>query len=228
MAGKAVIDESLYIDGKWYYFDEDGIMLSNRFVSASYYKFDGFAYYTSSGARAEYTGWKFINNNWVYFNDSSFVKVGWVLDGGKYYYQDVSGAIKNPTLKMITGYKVIDEQLYYFNGGGVLTKTITSYGWHQVGSDWYFVGADGKVVTDEAEHLIDGAYYAFDYDGIMVSNDIWNGKYYNAGGVLVTNPGWYIVDGKWIYVTKTGDVAGYGVYLIGGKEYYFCDYYWVA
>ena len=228
MAGEAIIDESLYIDGKWYYFDEDGIMLSNRFSSELYYKYDGFAYYTSSGARAEYTGWKLINNNWVYFNDSSLVNIGWVLDGGKYYYQDVSGAIKNPTLKMITGYKVINEQLYYFNGGGVLTKTITSYGWHQVGSDWYFVGADGKVITDESEYLINGVYYAFDYSGVMVSNEVWNGKYYNASGTLVTKPGWYMLDGKWIYVTKTGDVAGNGVYLIGGKEYYFCDYYWVA
>lgn len=228
MAGEAIIDETLYIDGEWYYFDEDGIMVSSRFANVNYYKYDGFAYYTSSGARAEYTGWQFINNNWVYFNDSSFVNVGWVLDGGKYYYQEVSGAFKNPTLKMITGYKVINNQLHYFNDGGVLTETITSYGWHQVGSDWYFVGADGKVVTEEAEYLINGAYYAFDYDGIMVSNDIWNGKYYNAGGVLVTNPGWYVVDGQWIYVTETGDVAGDGVYLIGGREYYFHNYFWVG
>ncbi|MFY9263375.1 MAG: hypothetical protein GX483_03705 [Actinomycetaceae bacterium] len=58
-------NELVEIDGKWYYFDQSGAMLSNR--------------------------WHQLGNSadeWRYFGASGAVHSGWLLDKGKWYYLD--------------------------------------------------------------------------------------------------------------------------------------------
>ena len=110
----------------------------------------------------------------------------------------------------------------------MLIDTITSYGWHQAGSDWYFVDESGKAVRGEGMYKVGGTYYAFDYDGKMIANGVYGDRYYDAGGALVTNMGWYMVDGEWIYVTARGTVACDGVFRIDGRDYYFYDSVWIG
>ncbi|MBR2405831.1 MAG: hypothetical protein IKB04_02105 [Clostridia bacterium] len=230
MAGEVVTDQTLYIGNKWYAFDYNGVMISNRFYMP-FWVDSGFYYFTADGSSAEYTGWKWINNAWVYFNSENVAVPGWVYDGGKYYYQDFGYNDRNQdigTVAMVTGYHVIDDVLYYFNNGGVLTKTVTARGWYQSGSDWYFVDWDGKAVTEKSEYMIGGAYYAFDWEGKMIADAVFYDRYYNANGVMITKAGWYVADGKWIYVKADGRVAYEGVFRIGGKDYYFHEYVWVA
>ncbi len=233
MAGEPVRNDSLLVDGKWYAFDSDGVMIANAFNFTYYGKSFGVYYYTASGARGEYTGWKYIGKDWVYFNKANLACEGWILDGGKYYYQEFVAADNDYSFdvvgaRMVTGYHVINDVLYYFNGSGILTKTITASGWHQAGSDWYYVDANGKVVSGQSAYKIGGSRYAFDYDGKMIANDISDGQYYNANGALITKSGWYTVNGKWIYVLSNGKVAGDGVFRIDGKDYYFHEYIWVG
>jgi hypothetical protein len=65
------------IDGKWYYFDNNGYMK---------------------------TGWVQDGDKWYYLDKSGFMKTGWIVDGDKTYYLNKSGDMaKNTT---IDGYTV--------------------------------------------------------------------------------------------------------------------------
>lgn len=233
MAGEAVYSDTLFVDGKWYAFDRDGVMVSNAFYFDYYGGSFGVHYYTSGGARGEYTGWQYIGKDWVYFNKANLACEGWILDDGKYYYQEFVSKDTGYTMelvgaRMVTGYQVIDRTLYYFENSGILTKTITTPGWYKGGSDWYYIDANGNVVCGETEYKIGGSRYAFDYDGKMVANEVWGDYYYNANGELVTKSGWYAIGNQWVYVLSNGKIAYEGVFRIGGKDYYFFDGYWIG
>ena len=62
----------------------------------------------------------------------------------------------------------------------------------------------------------------------MVSNEVYNSRYYGANGALVTKAGWYSTEEGWVYVNNNGFVANNGIFLIGGKEYVFQYGYWVG
>ena len=236
VAGQFVYGQHLVIGGKTYCFDYDGTMLSNCF---SWISSNGtIVYYTSSGAMAEYTGWQKIDGKWVYFNSDHTVSVGWIKSGGKFYYQDFltkDGKDYSEgddfTIEMVIGYNVVDGELCYFNNSGAFVKKITTGGWQKIDGDWYYIGADGRVVSDKEKYKIGNAYYAFDSDGKMVKNDIANGDFgfrcYNESGALITKAGWYYAGSKWVYVKADGYVAYDGVYNIGGTRYFFSDGYWV-
>lgn len=233
MAGEAVYNDNLFVDGKWYTFDHDGVMVSNAFDFDYSGSSVGVYYYTAGGARGEYTGWKYIGKDWVYFNKANLACEGWILDGGKYYYQEfvtkeTEYSVEPVSARMVTGYQVIDRTLYYFDKSGILTKTITTTGWYKGGSDWYYIDANGNVVCGETEYKIGGSRYAFDYNGKMIANEVYDGHYYNANGALITKSGWYAIGNKWIYVLSNGVVASDGVFRIGGKDYYFYDSVWVG
>lgn len=71
------------IDGTWYYFDESGYMLSDKWKKRP----DGTWYYfDKSGEMA--TGWKKIAEKWYYFKDDGAMVTGWVKYKEKWYYLD--------------------------------------------------------------------------------------------------------------------------------------------
>lgn len=232
-AGRFVNGQVLIIGGKTYYFDYNGVMMSNVFARSYGNRF---VYFTSSGDLAEYTGWKQIGGKWVYFNNDYTISSGWIKVGGKFYYQlatyeydEYKGEFVS--VEMVTGYKVIGGELCYFNDSGAFVKKITTKGWQKIDGDWYYIGADGLVVCDEEKYKIGNTYYGFDYSGRMLANEIIEGdfgfRYYNASGALVETAGWYQIGSKWVYVKADGYVAYDGVYNIGGTRYFFSDGYWV-
>ena len=71
------------IDGTWYYFDESGYMLADRWKKHS----DGNWYwFDQSGEMA--TGWKKIAEKWYYFDVEGAMKTGWVKYKDTWYYLD--------------------------------------------------------------------------------------------------------------------------------------------
>ena len=71
------------IDGTWYYFDESGYMLADRWKKHS----DGnWYYFDQSGEMA--TGWKKIAEKWYYFDVEGAMKTGWVKYKDTWYYLD--------------------------------------------------------------------------------------------------------------------------------------------
>ena len=67
----------------WYYFDNSGYMLSNKWKKHS----DGYWYwFDNSGQMA--TGWKNVGGKWYYFQEQGAMKTGWLKDKDKWYYLD--------------------------------------------------------------------------------------------------------------------------------------------
>ena len=79
------------INDVWYYFDNSGYMLAERWkkhTDGRWYWFD------KSGAIA--TGWKKIAEKWYYFNEEGAMQTGWVKYYDKWYYLDaVNGDMKS-------------------------------------------------------------------------------------------------------------------------------------
>ena len=93
-----------YLDGKWYYFDSNGVKKTgwqqiggkwyylsrwdNGAMLTGSHTLDGKTYlFDSSGAMA--TGWKKVDGKWYYANSSGYVQMGWQKIGGKWYRQVV-------------------------------------------------------------------------------------------------------------------------------------------
>lgn len=148
----------------WYFLDEDGKIAVNR-------KIDDF--YVGSDGKMVRNTWVELKNDddidspetpatyWYYFDkDGKAVVSKWLNLDGKWYYFNDAG-------QMQTGKTVVDGSTYYFgeNGDGSM-KT----GWIRMedasaapGSDeaWYYFDTDGKMVENQIDKKINGAYYTF-------------------------------------------------------------------
>lgn len=193
----------LFDSGKWFYFDEQGVMANNTTL-----KIDGKDYVFA--------------NNGVCTNK---VHTGWVMDEsdfGWYYFDDNGVMLKNTT---VDGYK-LDE-----NGKLIIQKekkqsTSTDKsqyrGWYQENGKWYCKSkSEGKNLTKSWVGT-DGNTYYFDEQGVMVSNTTLKieGKDYifDENGACTNfdvKIGWNYEDGKWYYYDNNGlklkntNVAGY-------------------
>lgn len=205
--GKVVSEAWRQIGGNWYYFDIDAGALKNGSytVDEARYLFD------ENGKML--TGWQYKDGSWMYADASGALATGLqTIDGVKYYFSSWGEMYENT---MVDGYIV--------NADGAVVAEATGTGWKQVGSDWYYSN-NGHFVSGTVME-IGGQYYAFDYEGKMLSGGIkmmWGDRFYisNSGEILT---GWHEVNGKWIYADKDGypSMAFNGVYYIDDHEYAF-------
>lgn len=220
--GEMVVGQFKTIDGKTYYFEDDGSLLRDGvydFGSEQYY-FDvngvmqtNFEYenkYFGVDGKAAQNTWVEFDGKWRYYNDDGdyFVGYFYFIDDG-YYAFDEDGYV-------LTGWQELDDYWYYLSDKGMLLKNqwvdgdqyyVDQYG-RMVTNQWIdnsiYVGADGKKTVNTWEQedglykyklgddtyasdrmvLINGKYYAFDYDGYMITNDIASIQNDNATGYL--------------------------------------------
>ena len=71
------------INGTWYYFNNSGYMLAERWQK---HKDGKWYWFDKSGAMA--TGWKKIAEKWYYFNEEGAMQIGWVKYKDTWYYLD--------------------------------------------------------------------------------------------------------------------------------------------
>ena len=199
-----------YLDGKWYYFDSNGVKKTgwqqiggkwyylsrwdNGAMLTGSHTLDGKTYlFDSSGAMA--TGWKAVGGKWYYANSSGYVQMGWKKIGGKWYYLSRwdNGA-------MLTGSHTLDGKTYLFDSSGAMAT-----GWKAVGGKWYYANSSGYVQMGWKK--IDGKWYYLSpwESGAMLTG--WqqlDGQtyYFTPSGDMVT--GWQKVDGKWYYMNSSG------------------------
>ena len=94
--------------------------------------------------------------------------------------------------------------------------------WKNDAVGYWYENDDGSIPKGK-EAAIDGAYYAFDANGYMLTgwqymNYKW--KYYGPTGARVT--GWQQVDGKWYYLDPANDGGiKVGWMDLNGARYYF-------
>ena len=206
--GKFITDETVSINGKFYEFSYNGCMYIDSVSRRTF---------GADGAMRIVPGWYQRDDEWFYLGLLGGVTTSnWLEQGGKKYYLDYA---------MATGYTIIERELYYFDKYGAFEgKYGVANGWYQADGSWYYF-INGKVVINEAI-IINGKRYAFDWDGKMMTNDVYYTTddgyyhtlyYFGADGAAVTKEGIYTTDdGAKVYVGKNGE-AYIGTVYVNGK-----------
>ena len=173
------------IHGKWYYFDKDGIMLSDTI-------YDGYIL-TSSGAMVD-SGWGKIKDKWYYAKPSGKIsKQEWKKIGGVWYYFDKEGIMLSNT--------IFDD--YIFTTSGAMAEST----WVKQDGKWYYALTSGKLSKNKWDK-IGGSWYYFNKDATMASNQ-WQGSYYLKASGAMAEKEW-IFDknyNSWFYLKSGGTYA---------------------
>ena len=168
------------IQGKWYYFDQDG----NRLHSTIYkgYAFD------QDGVMTE-NSWTKLDNQWYYADSSGrLAQNTWKKINGSWYYFDQTGSMLSNTA--VDGY--------------LLTKSgaMAEKGWTKLDQIWYYVAPSGKISQDKWEK-VNGSWYYFDKDGGMLSATTFKGYLFNQSGAMAEN-NWVKIKDTWFYASDSG------------------------
>lgn len=168
------------IQGKWYYFDQDG----NRLHSTIYkgYAFD------QDGVMVE-NSWTNLDNQWYYADSSGrLAQNTWKKINGSWYYFDQTGSMLSNT--RIDG--------YFLGQSGAMA----SHGWQELNQVWYYVLPSGKISQDKWEK-INGTWYYFDKEGRMLSETTFKGYLFKKSGALAEN-NWVKIKDTWFYASGSG------------------------
>ena len=138
-----------FIDGKWYSFDQDGIMQTGWVKIPNS---EVWFYFTGSGA-AVVNDWQKVGDKWYYFDEAGYMVTGWQEVDGTWYYFYENGALK-------TGWLMRSSKWYYLNDNGVMQT-----GWLLDDGKWYYLQIDGSMAHD-CTLDIDGVEYSFDPNGV--------------------------------------------------------------
>ena len=185
------------IQGKWYYFDQDG----NRLHSTIYkgYAFD------QDGVMIE-NSWTKLDNQWYYADSSGrLAQNTWKKINGSWYYFDQTGSMLSNT--SVDGY--------------LLTKSgaMAEKGWTKLDQIWYYVAPSGKILQDKWEK-INGSWYYFDKDGEMLSATTFKGYLFNQSGAMAEN-NWVKIKDTWFYANGSGRYVQENWQKIQGSWYSF-------
>ena len=155
--GQAVKDKR-YIDGSYYYFDKNNVMVTNKKV-----KIENNYYFFGKDGKMQ-TGWRTISGKKYYFRKSGSMKGQAVKDkrkiDGSYYYFDKNNV-------MVTNEKIkIEDDYYYFGENGKMIKDKEV----KVNNEYYFFGSDGKAYKS-CNVEINGYVYTFDNTGKIISQE---------------------------------------------------------
>ena len=169
------------IDNKWYYFNKEGVMISNIIIDDYLIQ--------ENGALAENT-WVKISDKWYYATASGkILRNKWEKIAGIWYYFDKEGV-------MVTNTLVGD---YLIQNSGTLAENT----WVKISNKWYYATASGKISRNKWEK-IKGIWYYFDTDGVMLSNQ-WKTDYYLKDSGAMAEKEWIFDNSynSWFYL-KTG------------------------
>ena len=180
-----------YIDGKAYFFDQNGARLHDTWKYA-----DGNWYYLNSYGAGAVKCWLKKDGKWYFVNDEGKVLYNqWIQFYDNWYRVDGNGV-------RMTGLNYIDGKAYYFDQNGVRLHDkwhyangnwyyLNSYGagavkcWLQSGNKWYFMQADGTMAKSKWINWYNKWYYVGS-DGAMYKNRYTpDGCWVNGSGVWV-------------------------------------------
>lgn len=215
-SGSVLKDGIHEIDGEAYYFDANGLMYKDRWLSGKngkrqYIGKDGVipmeTWFSISGIRSngeEYTNWYYANPNGYILKD------GWHTIDGKEYYMNASGIMYNGW------FTLNDDEPYYCNETGARV-----YGWQKlkIPDSW---SDDNEAVSAYIGKYGDEAYFYFEPTS--------GRKKYSKSGTFseITVDGLkYCVDTKGIiqkgWIKKKGtspEIKGYRYYMTEDSGFY--------
>ncbi|EJO20584.1 MULTISPECIES: N-acetylmuramoyl-L-alanine amidase [Streptococcus] len=185
------------IQGKWYYFDQDG----NRLHSTIYkgYAFD------QDGVMVE-NSWTNLDNQWYYADSSGRLALNtWKKINGSWYYFDQTGSMLSNTA--VDGY--------------LLTKSgaMAEKGWIKLDQNWYYVTPSSRISQDKWEK-INGSWYYFDKNGVMLSQTTIGAYLLDSSGAMAENS-WVRINENWYYANAYGKYSQDKWEKINGSWYAF-------
>ncbi len=224
--GEMVVSDWVEADGKSYYFDEAGQMVTKASIIGGYVctfnedgslvekkllnEYSGFltlaegTFYYENGNRV--TGWKNVDGSWYYFDlNTAVMNVRYKTIGGIYYKFDSDGRLISGTFKDIK-----NGTRYYVAGSYVV-------GVYTIDGKDYFFNTNGYLVknaTVEYENYI----YTTDESGVIVKTEakptrpatgFWTEggyTYYYVEDVMVTS-NWVEAEGKQYYFDESGHMV---------------------
>ena len=187
------------IQGKWYYFNNDGNRLSNT-------TFDGYVF-NKDGVMAE-NGWNFINGKWYFASSSGKISQNkWEKIGGAWYYFDKDGIMLSNT--------TFDSYLLTKSGA------MATNSWAKIDQNWYYATSSGKISQDKWEK-VNGSWYYFDKKGIMLSSTTFKGYLFNNSGAMAENS-WVKIKDTWFYANASGKFVQNKWEKISGSWYSFAQ-----
>ena len=214
-----------WIDGDYYYFDEEnGIQTGLQQIGDKYYYFgtdgkrkkgfqeiDGKTYFFSRiNDNAMRTGMFWIDGNYYYFDEENGMATGLQQIGDKYYYFGTDGKRKQ-------GFQEIDGKTFFFD---VENDNAMVIGWKNVDGYVYYFNEDGSILI--GDNVIDSNNVIIDEYGRLKNGIVtYDGKkyYYNN---YQKQLGFQEVEGKSYFFSRINDNAmRTGMFWIDGDYYYF-------
>lgn len=185
------------IQGKWYYFDQDG----NRLHSTIY---KGYAF-AQDGVMVE-NSWTNLDNQWYYADSSGrLAQNTWKKINGSWYYFDQTGSMLSNTA--VDGYLLT-------NSGAMAEK-----GWIKLDQNWYYVTPSSRISQDKWEK-INGSWYYFDKNGVMLSQTTIGAYLLGDSGAMAENS-WVKINENWYYANAYGKYSQDKWEKINGSWYAF-------
>ena len=207
--GYRMQSELAIINGKTYYFDDNGIMQTGtRVVNGINMFFDHTGDLSFDGKPLS---WSKIGNKWYYLDENKNMTIGFKeIDGNMYYFNEIG--------QMGTGWQYSQKKWYYFSASGEMRR-----GWIKDAGKWYYLDPKtGEMATGLKK--VDGIQYRFNDGGVMATGwETSNGKwyYYATSGEL--KKGWLKYNNEWYYFEpKDGEMVS-GIKEIDGQKYSFKD-----
>lgn len=191
--GKLVERKFVEVNGKWYYFNYNGIMVKDGAVDAyseSEKKYDLYLF-DEDGA--------LVTNDWYFKSNGTYGDWYYAGADGKAYAAEYDN--KTGLLVEGTGWAKINGSWYFFNGSGQMYQNETASIKNRTTgkSETYRFDASGRMVT--------GWYNTAD------SFDTYNNwEYYDESGAAFT--GWLSDAAGWYYVNNGNLLQGSAVYWV--------------
>ena len=160
------------VNGYWYYYDEDGMMVTFDWVKSGndwyFMDFDGTmitncfltinddSFYLDSDGKMLSGGWYQLYGSWYYFRSNGKMYVNeWLKSGGAWYYFDEDGRM------VANDWVYYDGAWYHFASNGKVQYNA----WVKSGGSWYYMGSNGKMVTNDWIKY-KGTWYHFNGSGV--------------------------------------------------------------
>lgn len=189
------------ISSVWYFFDQNGIMASNRIVN-------DYAFHTS-GAMVE-NSWVKITDKWYYATDSGkIVRNRWEKIKGTWYYFNSDGLMASNQWK---------DAYYLKNSGSMAEK---EWIFDKSYNSWFYLKSGGAYASREwigAYYLKSGGYMAKNEWIFDPNYNAWyylkeDGSYVTGGFNIKNKEYFFQSDGKWIQSPKYFKVKPITAYI---------------
>ena len=182
--GTFVTNTWMSLEEESYYFDENGVMLTDTITP------DGI-YVNANGEKTSYLpGWKQVDGNWRYIQKNGYyVANDWVTDNGKSYYFNLAcNMVVNTTTP--DGYYVGEDGAWDGNPSANVNKEnvgpagTNTTGWIKIADDWKYIDSNGEYTVNDWRQSADGGWYYLGYNGNMLKNQTTpDGYYVDAEGL---------------------------------------------